>query len=53
LVGKIDYFQPFLMIRSAIALVGSGLIYTFDTGSGLDEFIGYQAVAGTGLGIAI
>ena len=53
LVGKIGYFQPFLVVGSSIALVGSGLIYTLDIGSSPAQFIGYQVVAGTGIGMAI
>lgn len=53
LVGKVGYFQPFLIIGSIIALIGSGFIYTLDIDSTPAEFIGYQVVVGTGIGIAI
>jgi hypothetical protein len=36
-----------------LATAGGGLIYTFDIGTSPSKFIGYQVVAGTGIGIAI
>lgn len=52
-MGKIGYFQPFLIAGSMLATIGGGLIYTFDIGTLSSKFIGYQVVAGTGVGLAI
>jgi len=51
-VGKIGWYQPFILIGSALATIGGGLIYTFDIGTGAPKFIGYQVIA-VGLGLAI
>ncbi|KAL2050628.1 hypothetical protein ABVK25_009136 [Lepraria finkii] len=52
-IGKIGYFQPFLILGSILATVGAGLIYSLDIGSSVGRYIGYQIIFGTGLGIAI
>ena len=52
-IGKIGYFQPFLVLGSILATVGAGLIYSLDIGSSVGRYIGYQIIFGTGLGIAI
>ena len=52
-IGKICYFQPFLILGSILATVGAGLIYSLDIGSSSGRYIGYQIIFGTGLGIAI
>lgn len=53
LVGKVGYFQPFLILGAILATIGAGLIYTLDIGSSAGEYIGYQILFGAGLGIAI
>jgi len=52
-VGKIGWYQPFLLLGSALAIIGGSLIYTFDIGTGPAKFIGYQVIAGTGVGLMI
>ena len=52
-IGKIGYFQPFLILGSILATIGAGLIYTLDIGSSVGHYIGYQIIFGAGLGIAI
>jgi MFS transporter, DHA2 family, glioxin efflux transporter len=52
-VGKIGYYQPFLIVGSMLATIGGGLIYTFDIDTPSSKFIGYQVIAGTGIGLAI
>lgn len=52
-IGKIGYFQPFLILGSILATVGAGLIYSLDIRSSMGRYIGYQLIFGTGLGIAI
>ena len=52
-IGKIGYFQPFLLLGSILATIGAGLIYTLDIGSSVGRYIGYQIIFGAGLGTAI
>lgn len=53
LVGRIGYFQPFLILGAILATIGAGLIYSLGIGSSAGEYIGYQILFGLGLGIAI
>ncbi|KAL8728917.1 MAG: hypothetical protein Q9166_005084 [cf. Caloplaca sp. 2 TL-2023] len=53
LVGKVGYFQPFLILGAILATIGAGLMYSLDIGSSAGEYIGYQILFGAGLGIAI
>jgi hypothetical protein len=46
------YFAPFLVSGAVLATIGSGLLYTLDIGSPSSRWIGYQVVAGIGLGIS-
>ncbi|EAW11909.1 MDR family MFS transporter [Aspergillus clavatus NRRL 1] len=50
---KIGWYQPFLIVGSMLAIIGGGLIYTFDIGTPAGKWIGYQIIAGFGLGLAI
>ena len=52
-VGRLGFFQPFLVAGSVVATIGSGLTYTLDIGSSTSKFVGYQVVAGIGIGTAI
>lgn len=53
LVGKIGYFQPFLILGAILATIGAGLMYSLDIHSSAGESIGYQVLFGAGLGTAI
>ena len=53
LVGKVGYFQPFLILGSILAIVGAGLMYSLDIHSSAGQYIGYQILFGAGLGTAI
>ncbi|KIX93769.1 uncharacterized protein Z520_10393 [Fonsecaea multimorphosa CBS 102226] len=44
-------YIPLMAIGSILASVGGGLIYTLKIDSGSGEWIGYQALAGIGLGL--
>ncbi|TVY73227.1 MFS gliotoxin efflux transporter gliA [Lachnellula suecica] len=44
-------FAPFLICGAVITTVGSGLLYTLDVGSPSSQWIGYQILAGIGLGL--
>ncbi|EKG11353.1 Major facilitator superfamily domain general substrate transporter [Macrophomina phaseolina MS6] len=45
------YFTPFIVFGAAITTVGSGLIYTLSEASPSSEWIGYQVLAGIGIGL--
>ena len=45
--------MPFLLAGSALATIGAGLLYTLDVGSPSSHWIGYQALAGIGIGLSI
>ena len=47
------YYVPILLLGSVFATIGNGLLYTLDVGTGSSKWIGYQALAGIGLGLSI
>lgn len=53
LVGKLKYYQPFLLVGAVFATIGAGLIYTYDIGTGLGSIIGYQILYGVGTGLSV
>jgi MFS transporter, DHA2 family, glioxin efflux transporter len=53
IIAATGYYQPFLLGGSALVAVGSGLIYTMDANTGTGQWIGYQILAGVGVGFAI
>ncbi|KAI9642731.1 hypothetical protein NHQ30_008462 [Ciborinia camelliae] len=52
-VGKLGWIQPFLIAGAAFATIGGGLIHTFDINTSVAKFVGYQIIAGMGVGLAI
>ncbi|CRG83495.1 Putative HC-toxin efflux carrier TOXA [Talaromyces islandicus] len=52
-IGKLQIFQPFLLVGAAVATIGVGLIYTFDIDVGLGPIIGYQILYGVGTGLGV
>lgn len=52
-VGKAGWIQPFLIAGAVLATIGGGLIYTFDIGTPVKTFVGYQIIAGIGVGLGI
>lgn len=52
-VGKLGWIQPFLLVGAGLACIGGGLVYTFDVGTSVGKFIGFQIVAGVGMGLAL
>ncbi|KAH6712870.1 putative HC-toxin efflux carrier [Leptodontidium sp. 2 PMI_412] len=44
---------PWMIGGSALATVGSGLLYTLNTHSSSSAWIGYQALSGIGIGLAL
>ncbi|EXJ93249.1 hypothetical protein A1O3_01806 [Capronia epimyces CBS 606.96] len=53
LLGRVGYYQPFLLLGSVFITVGAGLIYTLGVHSPASHYIGYQIVAGIGMGLTI
>jgi hypothetical protein len=47
------HYLPFLFSGAALGTIGAGLIYTLDIGSSSAAWIGYQALAGIGIGFSI
>lgn len=44
-------YIPLMIFGSVVASIAAGLTYTLDIDSGSDEWIGYQAMSGIGLGL--
>lgn len=44
--------MPWLLVGSVLSTIGTGLIYTLDIGTSSSKWIGYQALAGIGIGFA-
>ena len=53
LISAYGHFVPFMIFGSILATIGAGLLYTLDTTSSSSAWIGYQALAGIGTGLAI
>jgi MFS transporter, DHA2 family, glioxin efflux transporter len=53
LITAFGHFVPFLIAGSVGSTIGSGLLYTLSTHSSSSEWIGYQALAGLGIGLAL
>lgn len=49
-IGEIGIFNPFLIIGGMVSTVASGMLMTLETNSSSSVWIGYQALAGIGLG---
>ena len=50
-ITVLGYFAPFAIFGSVLATVGCGMIYTWTTTSPSSVWIGYQALAGIGIGL--
>ena len=46
-------YVPFLIGGAVLSTIASGLLYTLDIGSPSSHWIGYQALAGMGIGLAV
>jgi hydrogenase/urease accessory protein HupE len=53
LISTYGHFVPFLIIGAAGATVGAGLLFTLNQTSNSSQWIGYQALAGLGVGLAL
>jgi MFS transporter, DHA2 family, glioxin efflux transporter len=52
-LGAVGYPMPFMLFGGVLTTVGSGLLYTLDLHTGSSKWIGYQALAGIGIGTGI
>lgn len=52
LISKYGHFVPLLIIGTVGGTIGAGLLYTLSTTSTSSQWIGYQALAGLGMGFA-
>ncbi|KAI4939710.1 uncharacterized protein J4E92_000996 [Alternaria infectoria] len=50
-VSKTGYAAPFMIGGAFLATIATGLMYTFDIGTGLGKWIGYQAFYGIAVGL--
>jgi MFS family permease len=50
MITVFGHFVPWMIVGSILATVGAGLIFTLNTGSSSAHWIGYQVLAGIGLG---
>lgn len=53
LISKIGYYTPFMIVSSVFMAVGVGLLSTWKVDTGTAEWIGYQAIFGFGVGLAM
>ncbi|KAL8871193.1 MAG: hypothetical protein Q9174_002926 [Haloplaca sp. 1 TL-2023] len=51
LISTFGHYVPLMIVASVLATIGSGLLYTLDIGTPSSHWIGYQALAGIGLGL--
>lgn len=49
-LSKFGYPQPFLLVGGVLTAIGSGLLYTLEVDTGSGKWIGYQLLAGIGIG---
>ncbi|KAL9616875.1 MAG: hypothetical protein Q9160_008297 [Pyrenula sp. 1 TL-2023] len=49
----LGYYTPFMIVGSAFLIVGSALITTWEVNVGKGMWIGYQVIAGLGLGFVL
>lgn len=50
-VSKTGHAAPFMATGAVLATIGSGLMYTFDIGTSLGKWIGYQILYGSACGL--
>lgn len=52
-VTILGYYTPFMIIGSAVAAIGVGLLTSFEVDTGSAMWIGYQAICGAGIGLVM
>ncbi|KAL8654040.1 MAG: hypothetical protein Q9226_003585 [Calogaya cf. arnoldii] len=51
LISTFGHYVPLMILSSILGTVGAGLCYTLGVGSPSSQWIGYQALAGIGIGL--
>lgn len=52
-VTTVGYYAPLMIASTILTSIGVGLMYTFVPGTGHEKWIGYQALAGIGIGLGL
>lgn len=52
-VTVLGYYTPFMIAGSVVSSIGFGLITTFYPGISMSKWLGYQAMAGMGIGLGM
>ncbi|EJU00927.1 MFS multidrug transporter [Dacryopinax primogenitus] len=47
------HYVPLMVFGACLSTIGGGLLYTLDIGTSTGQWVGYQVIAGVGIGIAI
>lgn len=50
-IGRTGHFVPFIILGGVLSTVATGMLLTIGVHSGHSAWIGYQAMAGIGLGL--
>jgi hypothetical protein len=53
ILGRVGFYQVFLVGGAAMIMLGAGLVYTLDIDSSIGKIIGYQILVGVGVGLSI
>jgi len=53
MVQRIGYYTPFMIIGALIMPIGAGMLTTLKVNSGANHWIGYQVIAGIGMGFGL
>ncbi len=53
LVTAFGYYTPFMLVSSVLTSIGFGLLTTFTPDTGRPAWIGYQVIAGAGIGLGM
>ena len=53
IVSATATWAPYMSLGAAIGIIGCGLCYTFDVGTPAGAWIGFQALAGIGIGLGM
>lgn len=53
LITMYGHYVPFMIVGASMSTIGSGLLYTLSTTSKSSHWIGYQAIAGLGIGVTL
>ncbi|KAL8998606.1 MAG: hypothetical protein Q9169_002357 [Polycauliona sp. 2 TL-2023] len=51
LISTFGYYVPLMVVSTVLATIGTGLCYTLGLNSPSSQWIGYQALAGIGIGL--